>query len=337
MTHLVEALPPTRVNSAASGFTDDGDIRHFLEYLRFERNASNHTIRNYGSDLKQLQGFLSAQNPPVPASTATSPQLRSFIRTIGEDLKPSSLARKIEALRTFYRFCVKAEIIRHNPFAGVLTPKVPKLLPNDVPTQKQIGRILDRATAVAHNQKPVRRSGRWRHTENFSLQRDSALLELLYASGLRAAELVALDTRDVTFSEDVVLVRGKGRKERIVPFGSKAAQALRDYLPTREKLVAGALIDTEALFLNRRGGRLTTRSVGRLVKRRTHELAPSITIDVHPHSLRHAFATHLLANGADLRCIQEMLGHSSLSTTQKYTHLSITDLMSVYNRTHPKA
>jgi site-specific recombinase XerD len=333
MTQPVKALLPTSVSSTIGGLTDDGAIWHFLEYLQFERNASRHTIRNYGSDLNQLREFLSSQDPPAPAAAASSQQLRSFIRTIGKSLKASSLARKIGALRAFYRFCMKAEINQHNPSVGISTPNIAKLLPNNVPSLKQINWILDRATTAADRGKPVCRSGQY--TEKLLLQRDRAILELLYASGLRVAELVDLDTGDVSFSEGVVLVRGKGRKERLIPFGSKAEEALRAYLPARERLLTIKQSSNAALFLNARAGRLTPRSIGRLVKAYAHKFVPSI--DVHPHCFRHAFATHLLEKGADLRSIQEMLGHSSLSTTQKYTHLSITDLMGVYNRTHPKA
>ena len=333
MTHPVEALPPARTASPLAGGTENGDIRHFLEYLQFEWNASPHTIRNYGSDLAQVQKFLGSQNPPASAAAASPQQLRSFVRTIGKDLKASSLARKIETLRTFYRFCMKAEINQHNPSIGNPTPNIAKLLPDNVPFLKQINWILDRATTAADRGKPVCRSGQY--TEKLLLQRDRAILELLYASGLRVAELVDLDTGDVSFPDGMVLVRGKGRKERLIPFGSKAEEALRGYLPAREKLLAIKQVNNAALFLNARAGRLTPRSIGRLVKAYAHKFVPSI--DVHPHCFRHAFATHLLEKGADLRSIQEMLGHSSLSTTQKYTHLSITDLMGVYNRTHPKA
>jgi integrase/recombinase XerC len=167
------------------------------------------------------------------------------------------------------------------------------------------------------------------------LQRDYAILELLYASGLRVSELVGADLRSVNFSDSMVLVRGKGRKERIVPFGSKAKQALLAYLPLREKLLHECRTGTPALFLNARGSRLTTRSVDRLVKSYVRTFGP--LIKVSPHSMRHAFASHLLSEGADLRSIQEMLGHKSLSTTQKYTQVSIQQLIDVYDRTHPKA
>lgn len=168
------------------------------------------------------------------------------------------------------------------------------------------------------------------------MRRDRAILEMLYASGLRVSELVGLDLRSVNFGDEMLLVRGKGRKERIVPFGSKAKQALNEYLPVREKILATERKTSQtALFLNARGDRLTTRSIDRLVKKYVLIFGPNVKVS--PHSLRHAFASHLLTEGADLRAIQEMLGHSSLSTTQKYTQVSIKQLMDVYDKTHPKA
>ena len=189
-------------------------------------------------------------------------------------------------------------------------------------TEEEINQFLDRIAEGAQTGDPA-------------LIRDRAILELLYASGLRVSELVGLDLRSVGFGDGMVLVRGKGNKERIVPFGSKARDALNAYLPVRERLLHEIKKTTGALFLNQHGGRLTTRSVGRLLKKYVRQLVPHVKVS--PHGLRHAFASHLLAEGADLRAIQEMLGHKSLATTQKYTQVSIKQLMDVYDKTHPKA
>jgi integrase/recombinase XerC len=204
----------------------------------------------------------------------------------------------------------------------VSTPKQDKTLPR-IMTEEEMNTFLDRVAEASKTEEPA-------------LRRDRAMLELLYASGLRVSELVGLDLRSVNFGDGMVLVRGKGRKERIVPFGSKAKQALEDYLPVRQKILQERKKPgRQALFLNVWGERLTTRSVDRLVKKYVRKYGPEVKVS--PHSLRHAFASHLLSEGADLRAIQEMLGHTSLSTTQKYTQVSIKQLIEVYDKTHPKA
>ena len=226
-------------------------------------------------------------------------------------------------MRAFYKFLAREQILAENPAATVSTPKLDKTLPR-IMTEEEMNTFLDRVAEVTKNCDPTMRS-------------DRALLEMLYASGIRVSELVGLHLGTVNLGDGMLLVRGKGRKERIVPFGSKARQALEDYLPVREKILQENRKGStqQAVFLNTRGDRLTARSVDRLVKKYVQLYGPNVKVS--PHSLRHAFASHLLTEGADLRAIQEMLGHRSLATTQKYTQVSIKQLIDVYDKAHPKA
>lgn len=299
-------------------------IEHYIHYLRYERNASPHTIRNYRSDLEQFRDFL--KRPGESASfnidQVDALRIRAFLAFLFErEKKKSSVARKLAAVRAFFKFLGRERVLTQNPASAVSTPKLSRALPR-IMTEEEINTLLDQLGQLAQNGDPA-------------LLRDRAILELLYASGLRVSELVGLELRSANFDDGVVLVRGKGRKERIVPFGSKANQALRDYLPVRGRILAEKKTSCPALFLNARGGRLTTRSVDRIVRKYVRTFRPNLKAS--PHSLRHAFASHLLTEGADLRAIQEMLGHSSLSTTQKYTQVSIKQLIDIYDKTHPKA
>jgi len=303
-------------------------IERYAYYLEHERNASPHTIRNYHSDLLQFRDFLSQSQPGAPVAIASvdALRIRGFLAHLFQrERKKTSIARKLASVRAFFKFLCREGILKENPAALVSTPKLAKALPR-IMTEEEMNGFLDRVARAVREAEPEARPARLR---------DRAILELLYASGLRVSELVGLDLRSVTFGDDMLLVRGKGRKERIVPFGSKAKQALEDYLPEREKTLARNRTGSAALFLNARGRRLTPRSVDRLVKSSVRSFGPEV--HVSPHSLRHAFASHLLTEGADLRAIQEMLGHASLSTTQKYTQVSIKQLMEVYDKTHPKA
>ncbi len=299
-------------------------IERYVRYLQYERNASPHTIRNYRSDLEQFRAFLARGKPdaPVEVRSIDALRIRAFLAFLLEkEKKKTSIARKLSAVRAFFKFLRRERALAENPAAEVSTPKLSRALPR-ILTEEEMNTFLDQMGRAAHHGDPV-------------LVRDRAVLELLYASGLRVSELVGLDLRHVNFGEGLVLVRGKGRKERIVPFGSKARQALSEYLAVREKILSGSKTASPALFLNLRGRRLTTRSVDRLVKKSVRQFGPNVKMS--PHSLRHAFASHLLAEGADLRAIQEMLGHESLATTQKYTQVSIKQLMDIYDKTHPKA
>lgn len=317
-------------------------IERFLVYLRDERNASAHTLRNYRSDLEQFRDYLAV---PDRRGRIADPRLadvdhlliREYLGHLySHSRQKTSVARKLAALRSFFKFCVREGLLDENPARLVRTPRLPQRLPS-VPTAEQVNRFLDTCAELSP---PSRRGPATAQRDALARQlirRDRALLELLYASGLRASELVGLDLRDIDRKEQMLRVRGKGRKERLVPYGSKAAAALDRYLEVREALLAsGRNRDAgEAVFINQQGKRLGTRSLGQVVKKYARLFDPNW--DLHPHALRHAFATHLLTEGADLRVIQELLGHRSLSTTQKYTSVSIKQLMEVYDKAHPRA
>lgn len=295
-------------------------VAYFLDYLRDQRHASEQTLRAYESDLGQFGRFLEQDHlggPPPGPERIDDVAVRGFVAHLNrQGLQKSSVARKLSAIRAWLQHAVREERITVNPGKDVRTPRVPKRLPRHL-TVDEVFALLDRIS-----------------DEEFTGARDRAILELLYAAGLRVGELARLDLDDIDLAGGLVRVLGKGRKERIVPFGSKAASALRRWLVSaatiRRKGGGG-----EALFLNARGGRLTDRSVRRILDRRLQEAA--IQARVSPHALRHSFATHLLGAGADLRAIQELLGHSSLSTTQRYTHVGVDALMEVYDRAHPRA
>ena len=299
-------------------------IERYIHYLQYERNASPHTVRNYRSDLLQFRDFLAQGQPAAKVSLKSidALRIRGFLAFLFEqEKKKTSIARKLAAVRAFFKFLSRERELAENPAAVVSTPKLARTLPR-IMTEEEMNDFLDRVGQAAQSGDPA-------------LVRDRAILELLYASGLRVSELTGLDLRNVNFGDGIVLVRGKGDKERIVPFGSKARAAITAYLPVREKVLQENKTRETALFLNARGGRLTPRSVDRLLKKHIRQFGPNVKVS--PHSLRHAFASHLLAEGADLRAIQEMLGHKSLATTQKYTQVSIKQLMDVYDKTHPKA
>ncbi len=332
-------------------------IEKYLHFLRYERNASPHTLRNYRMDLVQFCQYLT---PPGSKGTALAQVdhrlIREFLGYLHDHrLQRSSIARKLAALRSFFKFCVREGMLQQNPARLVATPKLPKRVPS-VLSAEEMNLFLDQLAGLKPSdirEPPAASSGRGARKprkrpvtdvqeERLLLGRDRAILELLYASGLRVSELTGLNLADIDRKEQMLRVRGKGRKERIVPYGSKAATALEAYGPMRDELLHKAAggkhrtaADPEAVFLNYLGQRLTTRSVARIVKKYVRLV--NTNWDMHPHSLRHAFATHLLADGADLRAIQELLGHQSLATTQKYTHASIRQLMEVYDKAHPRA
>lgn len=294
-------------------------IRAFVKFLEVERHASPETVRNYRSDLRQLASFLSrtsARPGPILAGDVTSEELRDYLHWLdrrGE--KASSLARKLACLRSFYRFLVREGASQANPADEIRSPKLPKPLP----------RVLTKDDASALMEFPA--------GESSLASRDRALLETLYSTGARVSELVGMNLGDLNQTEGLVRLQGKGRKERIVPIGDVAIRAIRAYRASLTPPAADAR-PSAPLFLNHRGGRLTARSVARIVSRYSSRLAGGA---VSPHALRHSYATHLLDEGADLRSIQELLGHASLSTTQKYTHLAADRLAAVYDRAHPRA
>lgn len=333
-------------------------IDKFLQYLQSVKNSSPHTVLNYGKDLGQFVTYLSPPGVQVPGVRGVTHQIiREFVGHLHEQgLQKSSIARKLAALRSFFKYCVREGMLKENPARLVPTPKLPKRIPSVLSAEEMNGFLnhLAEMGAVSGGSIPAKpqldtptarsKGSAKLASEGLLLRRDRALLELLYAAGLRVSELTGLNLEDIETKELMLRVQGKGNKERIVPYGSKAHQALEKYWPLREQLLqqttgsAGArrsVPNTNAVFLNYAGRRLTQRSVGRIVKKYVRLV--NINWDLHPHSLRHAFATHLLADGADLRAIQELLGHQSLSTTQKYTHASIRQLMEIYDKAHPHA
>jgi integrase/recombinase XerC len=292
-------------------------IRAFMTFLEVERGASPETIRGYRSDLRQfvsyVKGTRPADAPPLAPEAIEPMTIRGYLAWLDRrQEKKSSLARKLAALRSLYRFLAREGRAGLNPAAEVRTPKLPQRLPK-VLTKDDAGALME-----------------FPEGDDVLARRDRAILETLYSTGARVSELVGMNQDDLNLNDGLVRLRGKGRKERIVPIGTVAVEALREY-----QARAGASNDDEApVFRNRRGGRLTARSVERLVEKYSSRLTGG---RISPHALRHSFATHLLDEGADLRAIQEMLGHASLTTTQKYTHLATDQLMTVYDRAHPRA
>jgi integrase/recombinase XerC len=313
-------------------------IDKFILYLRYERNASPSTLRNYRTDLMQFREFLT---PPgektMPLDELDHRIVREFVSWLYDRrLEKASVARKLAALRSFYKFCVRERMAKQNPARLVSTPKLPKRVPR-VLTAEELNAFLDNLADGSGRRRGGRRAQANAESHKLVLKRDRAILELLYASGLRVSELVGLNLGDIDRRGQMLRVLGKGRKERVVPYGGKAQAALEAYWPERDGILNRAQTESEleAVFLNPRGRRLTDRSV-RLIVKKYARLA-NVNWNLHPHSLRHAFATHLLADGADLRAIQELLGHASLSTTQRYTQASIQQLMAVYDKSHPHA
>lgn len=299
-------------------------IRTFVAFLADERGASPETIRAYQSDLRQFFAFAASRRPatakPLTPADVDAMAVREYLYWLDRRREQkSSMARKLAALRTFYRYLNRTTGRGINPAAEVRTPKLPQRLP----------RVLTKDDANALMEFP--------EGDGLAARRDRAILETLYSTGARVSELVGMDCGDLDLKEGLVRLRGKGRKERIVPIGDVAVEAIKEYQETlsrRSSLVPRRPKHGRPVFRNARGGRLTARSVARFVATYSSRLAGG---RVSPHALRHSFATHLLDEGADLRAIQEMLGHASLATTQKYTHVAMDQLMKVYDRAHPRA
>src|SRR5579862_1538488 len=291
-------------------------IDKFLDSLRGERNASVHTLRAYQNELKRFAEYM---GPEARWKEIDHVSIRGFLSHLhGSGLSKVSVARALASLRSMYKWLAREGIVQQNPAKLVSMPRTPKKLPR-VPTLEEMNALLDSGMPEA---------------ARFP-ERDRAIFELLYGCGLRNSELVGIELGDLDSANGLLLVRGKGKKERYVPLEGKAEEALKAYADARRKILVESRKNTRRLFINRRGGPLTTRSVARIVKHIAG--AKGLPPDVHPHTLRHAFGTHLLTEGADLRAIQELLGHERLSTTQKYTQLSIKHVMEVYDRTHPRA
>jgi integrase/recombinase XerC len=306
----------------------------FLTMLANERGASEHTVRAYAREVRSFAAFLSETlGGDAKVGSVEHLHIRAYMGALYErGLTKASAARALAAVRSWFKWLAKEGKVAQNPALLVSTPKLPKHLPR-VPSMEEVNRVLN--SLEGSETKKDDEAAAWP-------ERDRAIFELLYGCGIRNSELVGLDMGSVKWRDDAVLVRGKGKKERLVPLGDEAAAALRAYLPLREaKLLAagkGALVHAGPLLTNLRMRgecRLTTRSVGRIVK--TIALSRGLAADVHPHTLRHAFGTHMLEEGADLRAIQEMLGHERLSTTQRYTQLTVGQIQRVYDDTHPRA
>jgi integrase/recombinase XerC len=292
----------------------DKAVRDFLQSLR-QRNASAHTIKAYSGDLDEFAFYVGWRG----WRNIDHVTIRGFLSHLYEKgLGKTSVARSLAAVRSLYRWLAQEGVVEQNPAVLVSTPKLPNKLPR-VPTIEEMNSVLD---------------GQMPEVASFP-ERDRLMLELLYGCGIRNSELIGINIDDIRLSTEAILIRGKGKKERYVPFGDSAKAALKAYLPARQQMLAERKKSAAALLINRRGGRLTTRSVGRIIKKIA--VAKGLSPDVHPHTLRHAFGTHMLEEGADLRAIQEMLGHERLSTTQRYTQLSIKHVIRVYDQTHPRA
>lgn len=293
-------------------------ISMFEEYLRVEKNSSPHTVEAYIRDMNQFEAFLAGQKCGDRIADLDHLTIRRYMGSLYKIEKKSSIGRKLSSIRSFFDFMMKKGHTASNPARMVSIPKREKTLPSFI--------SVDEAFALM--EPPI--------VPSRGQLRDMAILELLYSSGLRVSELAGLEMNDVDLKEGILKVMGKGRKERIVPIGEKAVRAIDIYLSDRLNILSrNKPISEDPMFVNLRGGRLTQRSVERIVKKYAERLTGGKRVT--PHSLRHTFATHLLNNGADLRGIQEMLGHASLSTTQKYTHLGMDRLMAVYDQAHPKA
>lgn len=284
-------------------------LDHFIDFLKGEKGVSPHTLRAYTKDLKEFLSFIDKKPKSID-----NLDIRSFLAFLHhKKLKKTSIARKLATIRSFFKYLHREGYVNKNPAKLVSSPKVPKDLPRFL-TIDEIFSLLDKPSG-----------------DTFKATRDKAILELLYSSGLRVSELTSIDISDLDFKESLIRAKGKGKKERIIPIGSKAMDAIQNYLPERISLRKKSM----ALFLNNRGSRLTQRSVRRILLHYSRMI--NLKGDLSPHTLRHTFATHLLHEGADLRSIQELLGHSSLSTTQKYTHVDIAYLTEVYDKAHPLA
>ena len=301
-------------------------IEQFIEYLRHQKRYSLHTIRNYQIDLRQFSEFVAlrearseGENSDAGIGMIDSQVIRTYLGSLYGRFRRSTIARKLSAVRSFFLFLERKGLTKWNPAADIATPKLEKYMPTYLLVD-EVFRLLERP----EREKPLG-------------LRDLAILEVLYSCGFRVSELEALTISSIDFDERLVRVIGKGDKERIVPIGRQALQAVRNYLEATQYLRRGNvyLSRDEPLFINFRGRALSGRSIGRIIKK--YAIESGLTADVSPHSMRHTFATHLLDGGADLRAVQELLGHESLSTTQKYTHVSLDRLMEVYDKAHPRS
>lgn len=297
----------------------DNQIESFTRWLTVEKGYSDHTVDNYLRDVRAFWGYVGEE---LALAAIKSSHVRSYIYSLSRSNKKSSVARKLSALQTFFSYLQREGKVEINPLLGVARPKQGRYIPTFL-TVDEVFQLLAEPGA-----------------QDCFAARDQAIMELLYSTGIRVAELASLDKNALDFETEMVRVLGKGNRERLVPMGNPAMEALRKYFPQRQillqqRLQRGNETNPDVLFVNSQGSRLTTRSIERLV--RMYAQRGGLPSKVTPHALRHSFATHLLEMGADLRVVQELLGHASLSTTQKYTHLTVDHLMEVYDKAHPKA
>lgn len=301
-------------------------IRSFTVYLKEQRGFSPNTIRNYKNDLKQFFDFLASKGAIRDTDTgkdifeAVDPlAIRDYIGSLFGEYKRTSIARKLSSVRSFFKFLEGRGLVQDNPATDLATPKLEKTIPGCL-TVDEVFRLLERPKI-----------------DKLLGLRDLAVLEVLYSCGMRASELSSIEISDIDFDQRLIKILGKGNKERIVPIGRQAMKVVKRYLEATEgvRKKMGYENNKGPLFLNSRGGRLSARSIGRIVKR--YVIESGLPSEISPHSMRHSFATHLLDGGVDLRSVQELLGHVSLSTTQKYTHVSLDRLMEVYDRAHPRS
>ena len=316
---------------------NDPCIEHFVQYLEGEKNASEHTISNYLVDIRQFCEIVWGEDakPPYKWKEADRFAARKFLVFFQKlELSPATTGRKLSALRSYYKFLLREEYVEQNPFSGLNLPKKGNYLPQ-ILSVAEVGKLLDAPARLTEQQQSTNpKQQLWR---DYMVARDSAILELLYSTGMRINELVKLPEESIDLLSGVARVRGKGKKERLCPLGSPATRAMIKNLELRENIwiLEGKRDARSPVFLNKNGGPISARSIERMMKK--YVLFCGLNAELTPHSLRHSFATHLLDAGADLRSVQELLGHASLSTTQIYTHVSVERLKEVYQLAHPRA
>ncbi|WP_372797001.1 tyrosine recombinase [Pontiella sp.] len=316
----------------------DPCVAHFVKYLEAEKNASEHTVSNYLIDIRQFCEIVWGETATAPFNWKIADRFaaRKFLVFFQKlEMAPTTTGRKLSALRSFYKFLLREEYVDQNPFSGLNLPKKGNYLPQ-ILSVNEVGRLLDAPAHVQEQQAPSS-NPKVKFWREYMVARDSAILEMLYSTGMRINELVQLPEERIDLLSGVARVRGKGKKERLCPLGSPATRALMKNLELRENvwLLEGKKDVRSPVFLNKNGGPITARSIERMMKK--YVLFCGLNAELTPHSLRHSFATHLLDAGADLRSVQELLGHASLSTTQIYTHVSIERLKEVYQLAHPHA
>jgi integrase/recombinase XerC len=329
---------PGGLPAASASLADDPAVAQFVSHLRGERNASEHTLSGYLSDIRQfcVQTWGEEAAPPFAWKSPDRYAARRFLASFQKaGLAPATASRKMSSLRSFFRFMVREELVKDNPFAALRQPKPRRRLPK-VLDPAEVLRLIEAPSRIRERERGGQKAGTSERFAEYAAVRDTAILELFYSTGMRIAELCGLTDARIDLLSGSALVRGKGKKERLCPVGRPAAAALRKALDARDAFLAGlAGRRAKSLFCNKNGGALSPRSVERSLKKYLSEAGLDATLT--PHALRHSFATHMLDAGADLRSVQELLGHASLSTTQIYTHVSVERLKEEYGKAHPRA